>query len=57
LAAHQEQNEARSHDWRSIVERLVFQDAGGAAQMYDTGHLFFFGVRPLLYCACLEYFD
>lgn len=43
LAAHQDQNEARSHDWRSIVERLVFQDAGGAAQMYDTGHLFFFG--------------
>lgn len=51
LAAHQDQDEARSNDWRSIVERLVFQDAGGAAQMFDTGHLFFFGVGCLLCCA------
>lgn len=51
LAAHQDQNEARSNDWRSIVERLVFaDDRGAAAQMFDTGHLFFFGVCCLLCC-------
>lgn len=46
LAAHQDQNEARNQDWRSIVERLVFPDsaaAANAAQILDTGHLFFFG--------------
>lgn len=54
LAAHQDQNEARSNDWRSIVERLVFQDAGGgAAQIFETGHLFFFGVcRCALFAPC-----
>ncbi|GAA5863004.1 hypothetical protein JCM3774_006717 [Rhodotorula dairenensis] len=45
LAAHQDENQARSNDWQSIVERLIFQDSAAAksAQMFETGHLFFFG--------------
>ncbi|GAA5989138.1 hypothetical protein JCM10908_001178 [Rhodotorula pacifica] len=46
LAAHQDQNDARSQDWQKIVRRLVFEprgDSANAAQIYDSGHLFFFG--------------
>ncbi|GAA6001122.1 hypothetical protein JCM10207_007422 [Rhodosporidiobolus poonsookiae] len=46
LAAHQSQKwvERRNQDWRSIVERLVFVDERGEeAQLFDPGHLFFFG--------------
>lgn len=45
LAAHQGKNEARSSDWRNIVQRLVLDDRSREAQIYETGHLFVFGVR------------
>ncbi|BGO97869.1 Skeletal muscle/kidney enriched inositol 5-phosphatase [Rhodotorula toruloides ATCC 204091] len=43
LAAHQNKNKERARDWRAIVERLVFEGAEGQKQMFDTGHVFFFG--------------
>lgn len=46
LAAHQNKNKERARDWKSIVERLVFEGVDGEKQMFDTGHVFFFGVRP-----------
>lgn len=48
LAAHQGECEARNADWREICRRLVFEDGeGGQRGLFETGHLFFFGVRPL----------
>lgn len=44
FAAHQDENEARSNDWRNVVRRLVLQDGSRETQLFDTGHLFFCGV-------------
>ncbi|BGP54057.1 hypothetical protein JCM8202v2_001629 [Rhodotorula sphaerocarpa] len=43
FAAHQDEDEARSNDWRNVVRRLVLQDGSRETQLFDTGHLFFCG--------------
>lgn len=60
LAAHadQKQLERRNADWKSIVEKLVFVDEGGReAQLFDSGNVFFFGVRLLFPCLSSPFAD